>query len=224
VKRVVISDLHIGSKHSKQKELALFLSNLDCDELILAGDIIDFIKIPSFDEQSVVLFNIMDIFDGKIIYIVGNHDIPFKGLIGHSAFGVEFVDKYEFISGDKKYVIEHGDKYEKGLIHRPWLINIISILQDSIERYLNINLSYWYHKLVENKRRLKRIWDIVKWNEGADVFIMGHTHVPEVLIWVDQEENIKTYVNCGDWVEHITYVTIEDGVTRLKKWLFEKEN
>ena len=45
MKRVVISDLHVGSKFYKSKEILEFLKTEDFDELILAGDIIDFIKI-----------------------------------------------------------------------------------------------------------------------------------------------------------------------------------
>ena len=69
------------------------------------------------------------------------------------------------------------------------------------------------------KRKLRRIWDILKWNEEADVFIMGHTHTPEAVIWVDKDENIKTYVNTGDWVEHSTYVIIKNGEVRLKNFM-----
>ena len=53
-------------------------------------------------------------------------------------------------------------------------------------------------------------------NNDVDVLIVGHTYVPEVLIWIDEEEEIKTYVNTGDWVSHATYVEIEDGVVRLR--------
>ena len=56
------------------------------------------------------------------------------------------------------------------------------------------------------------------WNKDADVFIMGHTHMPEVVIWVNEHEKIKTYVNTGDWVEHSTYVLIKDGQLRLKNY------
>ena len=51
MKRVIISDTHIGTKFYKSEELLKFVSELDCDELILAGDIIDFIKIPVFTER-----------------------------------------------------------------------------------------------------------------------------------------------------------------------------
>jgi len=48
---------------------------------------------------------------------------------------------------------------------------------------------------------------------------MGHTHMPEVVIWVNEDEIIKTYVNTGDWVEHSTYVLIKDGQLRLKNFV-----
>ena len=48
---------------------------------------------------------------------------------------------------------------------------------------------------------------------------MGHTHLPEVLIWIDKNEELKTYVNTGDWVQHGTYVTIQEGQVRLRNFL-----
>ena len=63
----------------------------------------------------------------------------------------------------------------------------------------------------------------MKWNKGVDVFIMGHTHIPEVVIWVDENEKIKTYANIGDWVEHSTYILIKDKQLRLKTFTEEKE-
>ena len=62
MKRVVISDLHIGSWNSREKELVDFLQTVECDELILAGDIIDFIKVPTFTKRSAELFKIIDNF------------------------------------------------------------------------------------------------------------------------------------------------------------------
>jgi UDP-2,3-diacylglucosamine pyrophosphatase LpxH len=47
-------------------------------------------------------------------------------------------------------------------------------------------------------------------------------HIPEVVIWIDHEEKIKTYVNSGDWVQHATYVEINDGVLRLRNYFKNK--
>lgn len=223
MKRLIISDLHLGSVYTKEKQLLEFLStNNEFDELILAGDIIDFLKIPTFTEQTAKLFEFVSNFTGKVIYIVGNHDIPFKACIGSNLFDIEFVDSWEFEEAGKKFRIEHGDRYEKGIIHRKALIKIISVFQDLLERLFDRNLSAWWQHLFENKRKAKRIWDILQWNDDADVFIMGHNHEPEVLIWVNEDEQIKTYVNSGDWTAHCTYVTVVDGVTRLKSYKQKK--
>ena len=97
-------------------------------------------------------------------------------------------------------------------------MNLVSIFHDLLERVFKWNLAAWWVKHKQKKRKLRRVWDIMQWNKDADVFIMGHTHIPEVVIWVNEEESIKTYVNTGDWVEHSTYVLIKDGQLRLKDY------
>ena len=37
---LVLSDIHLGTSHSKTEEVSHFLSHVDCDRLILNGDII----------------------------------------------------------------------------------------------------------------------------------------------------------------------------------------
>lgn len=221
MKRVVISDLHIGSWNSREKELIDFLQTVECDELILAGDIIDFIKVPTFTKRSAELFKIIDNFPHKVVYVIGNHDISFRGLVGKSVFGVYFTRRYDFKDGKRKYRIIHGDQYEKGIIHWKYVINMLSIAQDFIERLFSFDLASFFHDKMFRKRKLRNLSDIIQWNEDVDVLIMGHNHTPEALIWVNEESKIKTYVNCGDWVEHSSYVTIEDDVIRLKSWANE---
>ena len=38
---VVLSDIHLGTSHSKTIEVSNFLKSVSCDRLILNGDIID---------------------------------------------------------------------------------------------------------------------------------------------------------------------------------------
>ena len=38
---VVLSDIHLGTSHSKVEEVSRFLSSIDCERLILNCDIID---------------------------------------------------------------------------------------------------------------------------------------------------------------------------------------
>ena len=215
MQRVIISDIHIGSKNYKAEELVTFLKKAEYDQLILAGDILDLIKIPSFTNRFLEIIKSID-FSKEIIYIVGNHDFPFKGLIGSEIFNLRFVDKYEFEEGGRSFRIEHGDRYEKGFVKRNFLMKIISIAHDWLERSFDLDLTTMYVDYMIRKRKLRRIWDILKRNNDVDVFIMGHSHHPEAIIWVDNKQNIKTYVNCGDWVSHQSWVLIRDGVVRLR--------
>ena len=224
MKRVVISDLHIGSTHCREEDLLNFIQTVECDELVLAGDVVDFIKIPSFTSKTAEILKALSRFK-KVIYIIGNHDHSLASFIDRTISNIEFYHRYEFMDGNRKFRIEHGDQYDTSFWHQyteGFLIKIISVFQDWIERTWNVDLATWWANRKIKKRKLIRIWDIINLNNDVDVFIMGHSHTPEAVIWVDEDQNIKTYINSGDWVAHTTYVTIENGVCRLKK--FEVNN
>ncbi len=215
--RVIISDTHIGTRFYKSEQLLKFLKSAKYDELILAGDIIDFIKIPVFTERCMEIIQSIDT-TKRIIYVVGNHDESFLEVVGKKVFGVEFLKRYEFEEKGRKFRIEHGDDYDKGVIHNRIFIKILSVLQNMLEFTFNFDFTTWWTNIQIKKHKLRTVIHILRKNEDIDVFIMGHTHNPEALIWVDEEQQIKTYINAGDWVTHQTYVTVNDGVARLRKF------
>jgi len=217
MKRIIISDTHIGSKFYKSDQLLKFLKSEVYDELILAGDIIDFIKVPVFTERCLEVINAVN-YNRKIIYVVGNHDESLVSLIGKKVHNVEFVKRYEFESFKRKFRIEHGDEYDKGVLHNRTWIKILSFVQNMLEFAFNFDFTTWWTEKQIKKHKLRSVIHILRQNDDVDVFIMGHTHNPEALIWIDAEQNIKTYINSGDWVTHQTYVTINDGVARLQKF------
>jgi len=100
-------------------------------------------------------------------------------------------------------------------------MTLLSIVHDAIEKITEFDITTWWSDYKIKKRKLRRIWDILKKNKDVDVFIMGHSHHPEFVIWglPDKDDiSIKTYVNTGDWVSHQTYVEIIDGIVRLKDY------
>jgi UDP-2,3-diacylglucosamine pyrophosphatase LpxH len=218
LKRLIISDTHIGSKFYREKELYNFLESQEYDQLILNGDIIEFLKIPTFTKGCMEIIKGVD-YTKEIIYIIGNHDMALAQFADREMFGVRFMNQYEFEDSGRKFRIEHGDRYERGIVHYRTVMKIISVFQDFLERYLNIDVSTWFNNLKINKRKIKRLWDIIDLNNDVDVLIVGHTHIPEAVIWIDENEKIKTYINTGDWVSHATYVEIIDGVVRLRNYL-----
>ena len=217
MKRIVISDLHIGSKFYKSKELLEFLQTEDYDELVLAGDIIDFIKIPVFTKRCLEIASSID-YSKRIIYIVGNHDDGLLELVGSKIGNVEFMKRYDFESSERKFRIEHGDEYDRGVLHNRIFVKILSVIQNVLEVAFNFDFTTWWTEKQIKKHKLRSAIHIIKHHPEIDVFIMGHNHFPEAIIWIDEHQNIKTYINSGDWVTHQTFVTIEDGVARLRKF------
>ena len=218
MKRIIVSDTHIGTKFYKSDELLSFLKTEDYDELILAGDIIDFIKIPIFSERCMEILEAIDYKNKNIIYVVGNHDESLINLVGKEFFNVTFLKRYDFEEGGRKFRIEHGDVYDKGAIHNRLFVTFLSVLQNILEFSFGFDFTSWWTEIQIKKHKLRSIIDILRHHPKIDVFIMGHTHIPEALIWVDANQHIKTYINSGDWVTHQTYVTIEDGVARLRNF------
>jgi len=217
MKRIIISDTHIGTKFYKSDELLSFLENLDCDELILAGDIIDFIKIPVFTERCLKIIEKMKNAK-RVIYVVGNHDEGLLGVVGNRVMGVEFVKRYEFEEAGRKFRIEHGDAYDKGALANRVFVKFLSVIQNMLEFTFNFDFTTWWTEIQIKKHKLRSIINILRHHPKIDVFIMGHTHIPEALIWVNEDGTIKTYINAGDWVTHQTYVTVDNGIARLRKF------
>ena len=150
MKRVVISDTHIGTKFYKSEELLAFLENLSCDELILAGDIIDFIKIPVFTERCLQIIEKMKA--PRVIYVVGNHDEGLLGVVGNKVMGVEFVKRYEFEEDGRVFRIEHGDAYDKGVLHNRIFVKFLSVIQNMLEFTFNFDFTTWWTSMSRPSR------------------------------------------------------------------------
>jgi len=217
-KRLIVSDLHIGSLYSKEKELLAFLKSVEFDELILAGDVIDFIKVPEFTLESSEIFKYLTSLNKKIIYVIGNHDINLMNLKNLQIGNFYFCEKYNFEYGGRKHRIVHGHQYDKGIVKQRHFMTIVSVFHDWIERYFNYNLTAAFSSFLIKIKKLSNIWDIIKWNNDIDVLIMGHVHEPEVVIWVNKYGQIKTYANSGDWIENKSYILLSEGQVRLKMW------
>ena len=222
MKRLVISDLHLGSAFSREDLLLSLLKEKDFDELILAGDIIEFLKVPRFTEATLKVLAVLHVVKCPIVYVVGNHDQAFEAWVNTSLGNISFTKRYEFEENGRTFAIEHGDQYEGGLLQKRFTMKLVALIGDWFERVLNWNTNILVEFFKTRKKRIKHIRDIMRHNGDKDVFIMGHTHTPEAMIWIDENERIRTYVNTGDWVEHATYVMINGSQVRLKNYINEK--
>ena len=89
-----ISDVHLGSVHSKAERLLELLEHVECQRIYLVGDIVDvwaMTKLVHWPEAHTrVLRRLMKIAQGptEVIYIPGNHDQNFREFCGSDFGGI----------------------------------------------------------------------------------------------------------------------------------------
>ena len=99
-KYIIVSDLHLGTKHSKAKEFLQFIEENPCEQLILNGDIIDGWALQRgtkwrTSHTKVIAKLIKLSTKQKIVWIRGNHDEFVQEFIGNH-FGVLKLEKIMF--------------------------------------------------------------------------------------------------------------------------------
>lgn len=222
-KTIVISDVHLGTKGSKAKEVARFLKQFTCENLILNGDIIDgwqLKKSGSWKRKHTRFFNrilkMIEQTNTKVFYLRGNHDdfldqiLPLK--IGNLSIQTDMI--YE--SHGKKYFVTHGDIFDSITTNLRW-IAYLGDLGYTFLLWLNRILNHYRYRrglpyfslsqYVKNKVK-SAVSYIDKYEEelakmakskNCDGIICGHIHKPE-----NRTINGIEYLNSGDWVETLS--------------------
>ena len=127
---IVLSDIHLGTAHSKTDEVCHFLSNVDCDRLILNGDIIDGWHLkksgtrkwqPNHTRFFKILMRMMERKNTQVVYVRGNHDDFLDGLAPLNFYNISIVRDYEIESAGRRYFVTHGDIFDRVTTQMKWL-------------------------------------------------------------------------------------------------------
>ncbi len=224
---VVLSDIHLGSEYSKIKEVTRFLQHIDCERLILNGDIIDgglrHISSRHWKAEHTnffkVLMKMMEHCGTQIIYVRGNHDDFLDKLMPFKISNISIVPDYTFVSAGKRYYVTHGDIFDTITTNMRWLAMLGDIGYSAL---LRINKSYnlyraWrgkpYYSLSQQvKHRVKSAVsyisdfrnELVRYakRRKCDGIICGHIHQA-----ANEYYDGIHYLNSGDWVESMTALT-----------------
>ena len=222
---IVLSDIHLGSEHSRTEEVTRFLKHVDCDRLILNGDIIDGWQLKKSGKRwkqkhtdfFKVLMKMMEKRGTEIIYVVGNHDDFLDSLAPFKFSNISIVKDYLLKTRQgKRYFVTHGDIFDTVTTHMRWL----AMLGDMGYTFL-----LWLNKVYNHRRerqgkpyfslsqevkhRVKSAVsyisefekELVRLAEAKhlDGIICGHIH-QAASVWYG---NVH-YLNSGDWVECMT--------------------
>lgn len=225
-----ISDVHLGSRGSKSRELLETLKQYEPKKLVIVGDFIDgwLLKKRHFwtQDNTNVIRKVLS-FSKKgteVIYITGNHDDFLRSYDGLDFGNIKVVDEYLF---DGVWCV-HGDKYDTIVMNRKWLAVIgsagyeVLLVANKANQWLRKvlglrprSLSKWVKNKVKGAANFITSFETMVTTEGkgksAHTVIAGHIHTA-----ADKHLNGVRYINTGDWIENLTYVTLKDGTFELK--------
>ena len=224
-KSIFISDIHLGTRGCQADALCAFLKDNTAENLFLVGDIIDGWRLKKkwyFPQSHAnVLRRILTAAkrDTNVVYLAGNHDELLRSFIpfGITFGNIEIVNRYDYtgING-KKYLVVHGDMFDKIMIENKWLMHIGDFLYDFLiwlNNHLNsirslFGMRYWSlskwlkHNTKEALNFIYKFEDFVASycrSKGYDGIICGHIHTAAI-----KDLNGIEYMNDGDWVESCT--------------------
>ena len=230
---IVISDVHLGTEHAKTEQLCNFLRSVNCNTLIMNGDIIDGWHIQKggkskWKKEHTDLFKIimkmMENHDTKVIYIRGNHDDFIDHITPFSFSNLSIVKDYMHEKNGKKYYVIHGDVFDNITSNMVWLAKLGDIGYSFLlwlNRFYNAYRSrrgLSYYSLSQSiKQKVKSAVSYISDFENelvrfakarhADGIICGHIHQP-----ANRMINDIHYLNSGDWVETLSaLLENEDG-------------
>ena len=242
-KSIFISDFHLGSRGCQADALCSFLKDNTSENLFLVGDIIDGWRLKKkwyFPQSHVnVLRRILTAAkrDTKVIYLAGNHDEMLRSFIplGISLGEIEIVNRYEYIGvNGKKYLVVHGDMFDKIMVENKWLMHVGDFLYDTLiwlNTKYNIARQFFGYKYWSLSKWLKHntkeaLNFIYKFEEfvsgyckrkGYDGIICGHIHTAAI-----KDLDGIEYMNDGDWVESCTaLVEHHDGKWEIIHYVAE---
>lgn len=225
---IVLSDIHLGTSHSKTVEVSNFLKTVNCRRLILNGDIIDGWALKKGGVRKwqtkhtdffKVIMKMMEKQGTEVVYVRGNHDDFLDNLAPITFYNVKIVKEFIHESHGKRYYVTHGDIFDTVTTKMKWLAQLgdmgYSILLWFNRIYNNYRKGHGqsYYSLSQAiKQKVKSAvsyisdfeQELVKFARirKCDGIICGHIHHPANTYYGDIH-----YLNSGDWVETLSALT-----------------
>jgi UDP-2,3-diacylglucosamine pyrophosphatase LpxH len=222
----VISDIHLGTYGCRAKELVNYLKSIAPNILILNGDIIDgwqFSKRYFPTAHMMVIKEIMQFITSgtRVFYITGNHDEILRRYADIHVGNFTLTDKLVLEIDNKMTWVFHGDVFDnttKGsakifaklgstgygmLILFNRFVNYFLKLAGRERISFSKKIMSSVNKAVSKINDFEQIAAELAIEKKYDYVICGHIHQPQKRV-VETANGKVTYLNSGDWVEHLT--------------------
>jgi UDP-2,3-diacylglucosamine pyrophosphatase LpxH len=225
VRSVILSDVHLGTPHSKADEATHFLKHVRCERLVLNGDIIDGWRLSRDGKWTKAhtrfirrVLTMVQKRDTDIIYLRGNHDDFLARLLPMQFERISLVEDFVLETAQGRYLVLHGDVFDGVVKNMAFLAHIGDM---GYALMLRLNRVYnWFRRLRGKeyfslsqaiKARVKQAVSFISKFEdqlaalarsrGCRGVICGHIHTP-----ADKMIGDVHYLNSGDWVESLTAI------------------
>jgi len=164
----------------------------------------------------------------KVYYLTGNHDDVLRKF-GEMSLGlIHLRNKLVFQVNGKTHWVFHGDVFDASVQGARWLAKLGGQGYDLlilINRWINKVRQSFGLKPASFSARVKRgVKGAVRFigdfediaiqmaaENGYDNVICGHIHQPQIRDVVAKNGKTVTYMNSGDWVEHLTALECKAG-------------
>ncbi|MBJ7577082.1 UDP-2,3-diacylglucosamine diphosphatase [Devosia sp. MC532] len=238
VRALFLSDVHLGMKPIRIKQLIDFLRAHDADMIYLVGDIVDGWRLgkqwhwPEEYNQLVQIILDKAKAGARVVYLPGNHDEFLREYLGTYFGEIELVERTIHTSATgKTYLVIHGDQFDVVVMNAKWLAHVGDWAYNAALRVngainwvrRRLGLQYWSLSAWAKQRVKNAVSVIGRFEEalvheaketGVDGVICGHIHL------ADMHDRLGIqYINTGDWVESCTAVVENhSGDFELIRW------
>jgi UDP-2,3-diacylglucosamine hydrolase len=233
-----MSDCHLGletrrDEREREARVLRFFDSLDprTDELTIVGDLFDFWfayrrAIPRAGFSVLAGLAGLRRAGMPISFVGGNHDfwaLPFL----RDELGLEVMDgvltrplqglSFFIAHGDGMGSGDHRYKVLKRILRHPLAIALYRLIHPDLGIRLATASSHMSRERQADEPYLaERLYQEVArpaFAAGHDVVVLGHVHLPTL-----RQEDGKTMVILGDWVENYTYLRVEEGELHLERF------
>lgn len=238
-RQVFLADAHLGlpgDTPARAERLAAFLHGLKgrISHLYIVGDLFDFwfeykSVVPNTAPQVICELYRLVRAGTKVILFAGNHDY-WLGPYLRDGIGVEVVPDDITVEhqglrilvhhGDGLYPDDHGYRLLKRVLRNPLSIALFRMLHPDFAHKIAALTSKTSRKYLapppghdEHYAALFRDIADRRLAEGYDAVVFGHSHVPLL-----ERRDAGTLALLGDWINHSTYLVLEDGRFTLNEW------
>ncbi len=238
VRTLFLSDIHLGFKRARTRELLDFLNSIEAETIVLGGDIVDALSLAKrffwTDEHTQVLRALLARRRAgvRLVYLPGNHDAALSVFVEMLQGQIEVHREWVYRTGSgQRYLVLHGDQFDEEVNCPAWLYWIGDRLYEGTLLYnhrvndLRRLFGMPYRPQTEKLKssvgtsarfiqRFETVASTQAREQGYDGVICGHIHRAN-LCRIDG----TFYANTGDWVESCSaLVETRAGEMQLLRW------